>query len=483
MSRILPPRNNDDQSPRFVGLDLGKRQSQIAVLDSSGKQIYSRRIDTTLNTFSQLAGELTDNDRVAMEVTTNSFAIARLLKRSPARITISDPIKTRLIAEAKVSTDKIDARVLAELDRADYLPSVWLPDRDTEELRRLMSDRQSLVDRRTELKNRIHSVLHRNLIEYMFTDLFGGLGRAALDSALSDDPKVDWNLEPLEKTRLRYIVDELDRLKADLDHIEAVIASFIAQRPKLLNAVDRLLSINGVSLVVAAGLIGAVGEAARFKKAKKLASYFGLVPSTSQTGKLKYYHGRITKRGRAQARWLLIEAAEHLSKAPGPLRSLFLRIKKKRNHNVAVVAVARKLAELVWHLLTKEEDYIYSIPRLTDEKRARVRHLAYGVKSRSGPNGKARSPLYGTGLAGRKVKTQIIRQASLQAERCYSETVSDRAARKDTRVKGEKDHVDGFDPLRPSPVDWQAVLEQVARSLGSNPSAQCERLIRLKGST
>jgi transposase len=464
---ILPPRNNDHHSSRYIGLDLGKKQSQLSVLDHQGKQVYSRRLDTTRANFVQLAGELGADDRVAMEVTTNSFAIARILESSPARITISDPIKTRVIAEAKVSTDKIDARVLAELDRADYLPPVWLPDRDTQELRRLMSDRQSLVDRRTELKNRIHSVLHRNLIEYEFSDLFGGGGRAALDGALGDEAKVNWKLDPLERIRLRQMVEELDRLKCDIDETEAVIAAFVVHRPEMLEALDRLLSITGVSLVVAAGLVAAVGQAPRFKKAKKLACYFGLVPSTSQTGRLKFYHGRITKRGRAQARWLLVEAAEHLSKAPGPLRAFFLRIKKKRNHNVAVVAVARKLAELVWHLLTKKEDYIYSIPRLTEEKRARVRWLARGGKSKSGPKGKARSPLYGTGARGRRVKTQIMREAARRAELTYAEKVAQREGRRENRAKGDKERREGFDPLRPSAVDWQEVLEQVARGLVS----------------
>ena len=74
----------------------------------------------------------------------------------------------------------------------------------------------------------------------------------------------------------------------------------------------------GVSLVVGAGLLAALGDVSRFPKAKRLASYFGLVPSTYQSGDARAYHGRITKRGRAQARWLLIEAAEHLRKSPGP---------------------------------------------------------------------------------------------------------------------------------------------------------------------
>jgi transposase len=99
-----------------------------------------------------------------MEATFNAFTVAQRLLPSGARVVISDQRKTRAIAEAKIKTDKIDARVLSELLRVDYLPKVWLPDVATIELRHLMSDRQSDVARRTEIKNRIHGVLQRELL-------------------------------------------------------------------------------------------------------------------------------------------------------------------------------------------------------------------------------------------------------------------------------------------------------------------------------
>ena len=137
---FLPSRSVDDVTPRFIGIDLAKRQSQLAVLDSIGQQIASHRFDTTRPNLSALAGELTPFDCVALEVTTNSYAVARLLAQSPARIILSNPIKTPVIAEAKIKTDKIDARVLAELARVEYLPKVWMPDQDTESLRHLFAD-------------------------------------------------------------------------------------------------------------------------------------------------------------------------------------------------------------------------------------------------------------------------------------------------------------------------------------------------------
>jgi hypothetical protein len=114
---LLPPRPPGELSPRFFGLDLAKRESQLAVLDAAGCLFHSVRFPTTRENICALAAELTASDTLAMEVTTNSYAIARLLEQSPAKLILSNPVKTRAIAEAKIKTDKIDARVLAELSR------------------------------------------------------------------------------------------------------------------------------------------------------------------------------------------------------------------------------------------------------------------------------------------------------------------------------------------------------------------------------
>ncbi|MDH3492103.1 MAG: hypothetical protein OEM82_01015, partial [Acidobacteriota bacterium] len=133
---------------------------------------------------------------------------------------------------------------------------------------------------------------------------------------------------------------------------------------------------------------------------------------------------------KTEARWLLVEAAEHLRKANGPLHALYKRIHRQRGHNVAVVAVARKLSELVFHLLTKEEEFLYAIPKRTIDKRSTWRKLArrkvgVGVKS-AARRSEGRPVLYGTGLEGTKVKRRIVREAALRAERIYEAIVKQR---------------------------------------------------------
>ena len=171
--------------PRYFGIDLAKRESQVAVLDADGVQVETKRFATTRESFLLLAAELRGGDVAALEVTTNSTAIARLIRgNSEARVIVSNPIKTKVIAQARVKTDKIDARVLAELARVGYLPEVWLPDKDTEALRQFITDRVSLVRRRTECKNIVHSVLHRNLVHQERSDLFGAAGRRWLEAVI-----------------------------------------------------------------------------------------------------------------------------------------------------------------------------------------------------------------------------------------------------------------------------------------------------------
>jgi transposase len=462
---FLPARESTDSSSRFIGLDLHKKEIQMAVLDHTGQQILARRFPVARETLLALASELTVADTVAFEVGTNSVAVARVLQHSPARLIVSNPITTKKIAHAKIKTDKIDARVLAELARADYLPPVWLPDPETEVLRHLFCDRRSLVDRRTELKNTIHSILHRNLVGYEFEDLFGVGGRRFLDALCAASPD-EVELDTFDRLRLAALLLEVDRLDASVDDVECVIAAFVVERDHLRRALDRLVSIPGVSLVVGAGLLAAIGDVHRFSSAKQLAAYFGLVPSTHQSGDTKY-NGRITKQGRCEARWLAVEAAEHLRKAPGPMRALYARVAAKRGHNVAVVAVARKLAELVFHLLVRDEDFLYQKPRLTMEKRARIRLMA---KRRTGRKvasasvrARGRAALYGSGLQGRKLKGEVARRAAEEAEAIYAAIVEARASGAPPVTD------DGFDPTHPNHPDWQRVLEAYAREVAAEP--------------
>jgi transposase len=133
-------------------MDVHRGFAQLAVVED-GLVRDEGRIGVRPEALRTWASELRPDDEVALEATGNSDAIATLLTPLVARVVVSNPSKTRAIAEAKVKTDKVDARILAQLLAADFLPPVWLPDDRTRSLRRQVMRRAHVVRQRTRLKN------------------------------------------------------------------------------------------------------------------------------------------------------------------------------------------------------------------------------------------------------------------------------------------------------------------------------------------
>jgi transposase len=166
---------------RTIGLDVHREFAEVAIIDEDGVARAAGQVETTPEALRLFAASLAATDEVAIEATVNTFAIAALLEQHVARVVISNPLRTRAIAEAKVKTDKVDARVLAELLRAGYLPGIWRPDEKLQALRRLVARRSGIVRERTRLKNQVQAILHRNLLlRCPAADLFGKKGRGWL---------------------------------------------------------------------------------------------------------------------------------------------------------------------------------------------------------------------------------------------------------------------------------------------------------------
>lgn len=135
--------------PRFIGMDVHRDFAQIAIVEGD-EVIDAGRVDCRPEALRAWAAQLTVDDQVALEATGNSDAIAGLLSQYAGRVVVSNPLKTRAIAEAKIKTDKVDARILAQLLAVDFLPPVWLPDDRTAMLRRMTTARSHLVKQRTK---------------------------------------------------------------------------------------------------------------------------------------------------------------------------------------------------------------------------------------------------------------------------------------------------------------------------------------------
>ena len=389
---------------RVIGLDVHRSFAQVAELED-GVLRQCGRVDLVRDKVLAFARTLRADDEVVLEATGNTMALVKLLKPHVGRVVIANPLQVRVIAEAKAKTDRIDAAALARLHAAGYLPEVWQPDEATELLRNLVSRRASIVQGMTRTKNRIHAVLHANLIPPFSGKLFMGPGR----TWLAEQP-----LSAHERAAVDRWLAGLDAMEQELAAAETAIATACLGDDR----VRRLMTIGGINMVGAAGVLSAIGDVRRFASADKLVSYLGLDPRVRQSGDRAAQHGRISKQGRSHARGMLVEAAWAAALTPGPLRAFYVRVQGRKGKQVAAVATARKIAVLAWHLLTKEQDYAFARPALVAMKE-RQTQLKAGAKSRRGGNAPGAARDYSIKELREKERALVE-----QAEQAYTRFVS-----------------------------------------------------------
>jgi transposase len=302
---------------RYIGMDVHREFAQLAVVED-GLVRDEGRIGVTPEALREWASGLGVDDQVALEATGNSDAIANLLSPLVGRVVVSNPSKTRAIAEAKVKTDKVDARILAQLLAADFLPPVWLPDERTRSLRRQVTRRAHIVRTRTRIKNQVHAILARNLCPTPpVSDLFGKTGRHWL---------LRQQLPADEAAAVTALLRQLDFHGTELALVDRELAIEALTDP----VVARLMTIPGVDAIAGISIVAAVGDFTRFDDPDKLVAYLGLNPRVRQSGNSAPVHGRISKTGRPHPRGAgrgrLVghprprPAAGFLSPRPGPTR-------------------------------------------------------------------------------------------------------------------------------------------------------------------
>lgn len=362
---------------RTIGLDVHRRFAEAAIID--GPTHSRRRIETTPEALREFASELKADDQVVLEATANTWAIADLLASRAGRVVVSNPLRTRAIADAKCKTDEVDARVLAQLLAADFIPEVWVPDAATRALRRRVAHRASLVGQRTRLRNRIHAVLMRNLVSCPYSDLFGRAGlRWLAEVALPEDERG----QVASALRLLGVVD------AEISAAERTVAELAVGDER----VQLLLSMSGVGALTALALLAVIGPIERFSRPNKLVGYLGLDPTVRQSGERPARTGHISRQGQAHARGLLVEAALDAIRSPGPLHAFYERVRARRGPQIAAVAVARKLAVIIWHVLSKRTEYRWAAPVALAQKRRRVELAAGAPRKAKGPGRRAATP-------------------------------------------------------------------------------------------
>jgi transposase len=361
-----------DQIPkRFIGLDIHKKYFVAAGVDRKMNPVLGPHEAPMRHLERWAKKNLTEEDAVVVEMTTNTYVVYDTLKPLVHSVTVVHPPHVALIVRAQVKTDKKAAFNLAQLHAAGLLPGVWIPPIEVRELRALVAHRRKMVKLASIAKCRLHAVLHRHDIE-----LPEGW------EPFSDNMRSWWEhlkVSSLERHCLMSDLATLDFAKSQVQAIENAIKEIAAQDERA----PLLVQITGIGLLTAITILSAIGEITRFPSAKQLVGYAGLGSRVHASGET-YFTGRITKAGRKELRWAMVEAARHAVQDHAHWKAEHERLSGSIGHKKAIVAVARKLLMVVWHLLTKEAADKFANPT---QVACSVFAFAHRVRARNLPNG------------------------------------------------------------------------------------------------
>lgn len=322
--------------PTFVGLDVHLRTCHATVMNEHGGILKQEKFLNERRELERIFKGI-DDAKIAMEACYCWQPVYELLESMGYEVKLAHPMKTRIIAEAKIKTDATDSEALAHLLRANLLPTSYVPPRELRELRELVRLRTYLVQERTRFKNKIRAELAKRGIRFTKspfakrrTPLLRELGIGAVDNCLCMIRALD--------EQIGGVSNELKRKAAE------------SEDAKLL------MTIPGVGHFSALTILAEIGDISRFRGEGKLCSYAGLVPSVHQSGAMKRY-GRITKQGSGMLRWVIQECLWSHLRSDSHISRFFYRLAWRKSKKVAAVAAARKLLVTIYWMMKNREEF------------------------------------------------------------------------------------------------------------------------------
>jgi transposase len=338
----------------YVGIDIHKKYSVCATEDEQGRRLRGARIaGNSAAAFAQYLSSLGGPCKVALEACWNWATIYDRLVGLPQveEVVVAHPLKTRLIGEAQIKTDKIDAQALSTLLRGNFIARVHVPPKRVRQRKDQLRQRLYFARLRTAVRNRIHALLDRQekLELPQCSDLFGARGLGHLRRLELAEP---------DGTLLRQDLALLEVLNGQIKEQEREIA-----RQHLGEAnIELVASVPGLGLILAPVIASEIDEITRFADPEHLCAYAGLVPTTHGSGG-QIYHGKLLWSANKWLRWAFIEGAWVAIGCSGYFGALYKHHRARgKKANTAITIVARRMCQIVWHLLQEKRAYLPHSP-------------------------------------------------------------------------------------------------------------------------
>jgi len=338
----MPEAPNSSSFQRYLAIDAHKHYVVVGGMNAQLEIVLpARRLD--IERYPQWAkANLTGKDCVVIEASTNTWELYDITAAVAGKVVVAHPLQVKLIAHARVKTDRQDVFRLTRLLAGALIPEVWVPPVPVRELRNLISHRRRLIQLRTMTRNRLHSLAHRHNLILPEGGPFAEKNQAWWKAL---------QLSPAEKLRLQHDLSLLEFLEPQIKDIDAELARLSGTDP-WKEEVPYLVQLPGFGLINVMTLLSAIGDIQRFPTSKHLVGYSGLGASLHQSGETNYT-GHITKQGRKELRHALVEAAWTAISSQPYWREQYQKLSHRMPTNKAIVAIARRLLVVVWHVLTE----------------------------------------------------------------------------------------------------------------------------------
>ena len=333
----------------FIGVDHHKQVSVMTVLDEDGRELRNERV-VNLRNHVQRFLEAYRPFTAVLEAGRASYVMADLLRELGGEVKMANPIQVKAIAHARIKTDKRDSRTLAYLLRADLIPEIYQREAWNRRAQRVMRMRAFWVEKKTEVMNKIRTLLAQQReevrleVEKRSGGLFSERGLKLLE-----------NLRFEEKDK-EILGDLIQGYREIVAHIKTSDGTVRALYGEMEEAV-RIDTVPGFAATLSVLTAVEIADVSRFRRVEELHAYAGLIPSTYSSGG-RTYHGHITKQGNAWLRWAAVEAVKGACQKDLVLRALYSRLAKRKGRNIARIVVARRLLTIIYRVLTEKRDYI-----------------------------------------------------------------------------------------------------------------------------
>jgi len=349
---------------KYVGIDVHKKMCQAAVLDDEGELLDQIRFLNEKEDIKEFALKLTtfrDGVKAVVESTGNLWIqIYDILEKFGFEVFLSNPGKTRLIAEAKNKTDKIDAKILARLLRADMLFTCYVPGEEIRNRREFLRARVDFVKNKTQVKNRIHSILDKHGLRFPGTPF--------------SKKSIPWLREQdlgfMDNAVVKGQLALYETLEEQIQIFEDKIAAMGMEDPQ----VKLLMTMPGIGYFAASMLVAEIGDINRFSNDKRISSWAGLAPRIHQSGGTTRI-GRVG-RGNKKISGLLVQCAHNARQHDPRFKRFYDRYHKRSGKGKALVAVAHEMIRIIYFMLRDNEPYRGQNVEMTTRKLKSMKYRA-----------------------------------------------------------------------------------------------------------